>query len=31
MRLEELRKGLWGYKKDAVFQYICLLYTSRCV
>lgn len=22
MRLEELRKGLWGYKKDAVFQYI---------
>lgn len=22
MRLEELKKGLWGYKKDAVFQYI---------
>ena len=22
MRLEELKKGLWGYRKDAVFQYI---------
>ena len=22
MRLEELKKGLWGYQKDAVFQYI---------
>ena len=22
MRLEELKKGLWGYKKDSVFQYI---------
>ena len=22
MRLEELKKGLWGYKRDAVFQYI---------
>ena len=22
MRLEELKKGLWGYKKDMVFQYI---------
>ena len=22
MRLEELKRGLWGYKKDAVFQYI---------
>ena len=22
MRLEELKKGLWGYKKEGVFQYI---------
>lgn len=22
MRLEELKKGFWGYQKDAVFQYI---------
>ena len=22
MRLEELKKGLWGYRRDAVFQYI---------
>ena len=22
MRLEELKKGLWGYQKDAVFRYI---------
>ena len=22
MRLEELKKGFWGYRKDAVFQYI---------
>ncbi len=25
MRLEELKQGLWGYKKDAVFQYISQL------
>lgn len=25
MRLEELKRGLWGYKKDAVFQYISQL------
>ena len=22
MRLESLKKGFWGYKRDAVFQYI---------
>ena len=22
MRLEELKRGLWGYRKDAVFQYL---------
>ena len=22
MHLEELKRGLWGYRKDAVFQYI---------
>ena len=22
MRLEEIKKGFWGYKKDDVFQYI---------
>ena len=22
MRLEELKKSIWGYQKDAVFQYI---------
>ena len=22
MRIEELKKGLWGYKKESIFQYI---------